>query len=280
MSFLSDLPLVSRLTARSPVVPVIRLAGVIAPAAGGLTGGRTLNLASVAAPLARAFGMKQAVAVALVINSPGGSPVQSALIHDRIRELSAEKKKPVLAFVEDVAASGGYWIALAGDEIFVDANSIVGSIGVISAGFGFQEAIAKLGIERRVHTKGKRKVMLDPFQAENPEDIERLENLQGEIHARFIDHVKARRGGRLKEPLPEGIFEGEIYTGARGVENGLVDALGHLRPVLRARFGDKVRLPVIGGGGGWLRRRLGLSHLPERLIEAMEHRAAWARFGL
>lgn len=280
MSFLSDLPLVSRLTARPPVVPVVRLAGVIAPATGGLTGGRTLNLASVAAPLARAFAVKNAPAVAIVINSPGGSPVQSALIHDRIRELSAEKKKPVLAFVEDVAASGGYWIALAGDEIFVDANSIVGSIGVISAGFGFQEAIAKLGIERRVHTKGKRKVMLDPFRPEDPEDVERLENLQGEIHARFIDHVKARRSGRLKEPLPEGIFEGEIYTGARGVENGLVDALGHLRPVLRARFGDKVRLPVIGGGGGWLRRRLGLSHLPERLIEAMEHRATWARFGL
>lgn len=280
MSFLSDLPLVSRLTARPPIVPVIRLAGVIAPAASGLTGGRSLNLASVAAPLARAFAVKNAPAVAIVINSPGGSPVQSALIHDRIRELAAEKKKPVLAFVEDVAASGGYWIALAGDEIFVDANSIVGSIGVISAGFGFQEAIAKLGIERRVHTKGKRKVMLDPFRAEDPEDVERLENLQGEIHARFIDHVKARRGGRLKEPLPEGIFEGEIYTGARGVENGLVDALGHLRPVLRARFGDKVRLPVIGGGGGWLRRRLGLSHLPERLIEAMEHRAAWSRFGL
>jgi len=280
VNILSRFPFLARFTARPPVVPVVRLAGVIAPAAGGLMGGRALNLAAVAAPLARAFAIKQAPAVALVINSPGGSPVQSALIHDRIRELSAEKKKPVLAFVEDVAASGGYWIALAGDEVFADANSIVGSIGVISAGFGFQEAIAKLGIERRVHTKGKRKVMLDPFRAEDPEDVERLENLQGEIHARFIAHVKARRGGRLKEPLPEGIFEGEIYTGAKGVEIGLVDALGHLRPILRARYGDKVRLPLLGGERGWLRRRLGLAQLPDQLIEAVEHRAAWSRFGI
>lgn len=280
MSFLSDFPLLSRLRSRAPVVPVVRLAGVIAPAMGGLMGGRALNLASVAAPLARAFAIKQAPAVAIVVNSPGGSPVQSALIHDRIRELSAERRKPVLAFVEDVAASGGYWIALAGDEVFVDASSIVGSIGVISAGFGFQEAIARLGIERRVHTKGRRKVMLDPFRPEDPEDVARLETLQGEIHARFIAHVRTRRGGRLKEPLPEGIFEGEVYTGARGVEIGLADAVGHLRPTLRARFGEKVKLPLIGAGGGWLRRRLGLAHLPGQFVEALEHRAAWARFGL
>lgn len=284
MTWFSDLPLVGRLAGRTPIVPVVRLTGVIAPAMGGFAASRGLNLAAVSGALDRAFSIKPAPAVALIVNSPGGSPVQSALIHDRIRELAAEKKKPVIAFVEDVAASGGYWIALAGDEIFADASSIVGSIGVISAGFGFQEAIARLGIERRVHTKGTRKVMLDPFRPEQPEDVERLENLQGEIHRRFIDHVRARRGGRLKEPLPDGIFEGEIFTGARGVEIGLIDGVGHIRTILRARFGDKVRLPVLGGERGWLRRRLGLSAMPglaaTQVIEAIEHRAGWARYGL
>jgi signal peptide peptidase SppA len=283
MSWIDDLPFIDRFRDRAPVVPVVRLAGVIAPA-GGLVGGRVLLLAGIAAGLHQAVAMKAAPAVALAINSPGGSPVQSALIHDRIRELSAEKKKPVLAFVEDVAASGGYWLALAGDEIFVDPSSIVGSIGVISAGFGFQEAIARLGIERRVHAQGRAKSMLDPFRPERPEDLARLDALQKEIHARFIDHVRARREGRLKEPHPDGLFEGEIFTGQKGVEIGLVDGIGHLRGVLRARFGDKVKLRVFGADRGWLRRRLGLAgataDLAEGLAAAIETRAHWQRYGL
>jgi serine protease SohB len=283
MTWIDELPFIDKFRNKVPLVPVVRLAGLIAPP-GGLTGGRTLNLSGVAGALEAAFSVKAAPAVALAINSPGGSPVQSALIHDRIRELAIEKKKPVLAFVEDVAASGGYWLALAGDEIFADASSIVGSIGVISAGFGFNEAIARLGIERRVHAQGRAKSMLDPFQPERPEDVARLEALQKEIHARFIDHVRSRRQGRLKEPHPEGLFEGEIYTGAKAAEFGLVDGIGHIRNVLRGRFGEKVKLRVFGAERSWLRRRLGLSEAPalfaERLIEAIEARAAWSRYGL
>lgn len=283
MTWIDELPFIDKFRNKVPLVPVVRLAGLIAPP-GGLTGGRTLNLSGVAGALEAAFSVKAAPAVALAINSPGGSPVQSALIHDRIRELAIEKKKPVLAFVEDVAASGGYWLALAGDEIFADASSIVGSIGVISAGFGFNEAIARLGIERRVHAQGRAKSMLDPFQPERPEDVARLEALQKEIHARFIDHVRSRRQGRLKEPHPEGLFEGEIYTGAKAAEFGLVDGIGHIRSVLRGRFGEKVKLRVFGAERSWLRRRLGLSEAPalfaERLIEAIEARAAWSRYGL
>lgn len=283
MTWIDELPFIDKFRNKVPLVPVVRLAGLIAPP-GGLTGGRTLNLSGVAGALEAAFSVKAAPAVALAINSPGGSPVQSALIHDRIRELAIEKKKPVLAFVEDVAASGGYWLALAGDEIFADASSIVGSIGVISAGFGFNEAIARLGIERRVHAQGRAKSMLDPFQPERPEDVARLEALQKEIHARFIDHVRTRRQGRLKEPHPEGLFEGEIYTGAKAAEFGLVDGIGHIRTVLRGRFGEKVKLRVFGAERSWLRRRLGLSEAPalfaERLIEAIEARAAWSRYGL
>ena len=266
---------------REPLVPVLRLHGVI----GNLpfrSGG--LNLAGLAGQIERAFGAKGAVAVALQINSPGGSPVQSALIHGRIRQLAAEKRLPVIAFLEDVAASGGYWLALAGDEIFADASSIVGSIGVISAGFGFTEAIARLGIERRVHAQGRAKSMLDPFRPERPEDLARLDALQKEIHARFIDHVRTRRGSRLKEPHPEGLFEGEIFTGAKAAEAGLVDGVGHLRTVLRGRFGDKLKLRVFGAERSWLRRRLGLAEAPalfaERLVEAIETRTAWSRYGL
>jgi signal peptide peptidase SppA len=265
---------------RGPVVPVVRLSGVIASS--GLLGARGLSIEGVAPVLARAFGQRAAKAVAIVVNSPGGSPVQSALIAQRIRLLANEKNLPVIAFVEDVAASGGYWLACAADEIIADPASIIGSIGVISAGFGFKDLIGKLGVERRVHTSGDRKAMLDPFRDENPEDVERLKRLQAEIHDGFQDWVRQRRGSRLKgdDSL---LFSGEFWTGRRGLELGLVDSLGELRAVLQARYGAKVHLPVITP-----RRRLlsrfglgsGIESIGPATLAALEERAHWQRFGL
>jgi signal peptide peptidase SppA len=226
--------------------------------------------------------VRGAKAVALIINSPGGSPVQSALIAQRIRLLAAEKNLPVLAFVEDVAASGGYWLACAADEIIVDPASIVGSIGVISAGFGFQDLLARAGIERRVHTSGERKAMLDAFRAEQPDDVDRLKRLQAEIHDGFKDWVRARRAGRLKGDEAS-LFSGEFWTGTRGLELGLVDGLGELRATLQARYGAKVRLPLIAQRRGLLQRfRLGagIDQLGPATLAAIEERQHWQRFGL
>ncbi len=267
-----------------PVVPVVRLAGVIA-GFGSPLGNTVLNLAGLAPQLDQAFNAAGAAAVALAINSPGGSPVQSALLHTRIRELATEKKLPVIAFAEDVAASGGYWLALAGDEIFADQTSIVGSIGVISAGFGFSDLISRIGIERRLHTEGTRKSLLDPFRPEKPEDIERLRRLQQDMHRRFVELVRERRDGKLKEPETNGVFEGDIFTGLRALELGLIDGIGHLRTVIRGRFGDKVRLHPIGAPRSWLRRRLGLTEptggdWAEGLLSAAEKRALWSHYGL
>src|SRR5262249_3637182 len=211
---------------RGPVVPVVRLSGVIA--ASGLLGNRGLSIESAAPLLRRAFDMRGAKAVALEINSPGGSPVQSALIGQRIRLLAEEKGLKVIAFVEDVAASGGYWLACAADEIIVDPHSIVGSIGVISAGFGFHDLIGRIGIERRLHTSGERKSMLDPFRPEKPEDVERLSSLQAEIHDGFKDWVRERRSGKLRADDAT-LFSGEFWDGRRGLELGLVDERGGLR---------------------------------------------------
>lgn len=265
---------------RTPVVPVVRLSGVIASM--GLLGARGLSIESVAPLLRRAFSVRGAKAVALAINSPGGSPVQSALIAQRIRLLAAEKELPVIAFVEDVAASGGYWLACAADEILVDPASIVGSIGVISAGFGFPETLARLGIERRVHTSGERKSMLDPFRPEKPEDVERLVRLQAEIHDGFKDWVRQRRGSRLKGEEAT-LFSGEFWTGKRGIELGLADGMGEMRATLQARYGAKVRLPVIAA-----RRRLlsrlglgsGLEMVGPATLAAIEERLHWQRYGL
>lgn len=266
---------------RAPTVPVVRLSGVIASSS-GLLAGRSLSIDQVAPLLKRAFDMRGAKAVALAINSPGGSPVQSALIAQRIRLHAAEKGLPVIAFVEDVAASGGYWLACAADEIIVDPSSIVGSIGVISASFGFQDLIARFGVERRVHTSGERKAMLDPFRPENPEDVERLKRLQAEIHDGFKDWVRQRRASRLKGD-EAALFNGEFWTGRRGLELGLADGLGELRATLQARYGAKVRLPVIGP-----RRRLlsrfglatGLDEIGPATLAAIEERLHWQRFGL
>jgi signal peptide peptidase SppA len=281
--FLSLLPERFR---RAPVVPVVRLSGTI----GAVTPLRPgLSLAGVTKTLERAFATKGAKAVALVINSPGGSPVQSHQIYARIRQLATEKKLPVLAFVEDVAASGGYMIACAGDEIFCDPSSILGSIGVVGGTFGFTELIKKVGIERRVYTSGANKVQLDPFLPENPEDVTRLKAIQRDIHDGFIDLVKASRGTRLKS---EGdyLFTGEYWAGERAVKLGLADGIGDLRSVLRVRYGEKVRMPVIAPPTGLLASLTGrkpgagvmisAAGLADEMISAMEARALWARYGL
>ena len=275
-----------RLRGDTPVVPVVRLSGVIGistPLKSGLT------LANVARPLERAFGMRRAQAVALVINSPGGSPVQSHLIYRRIRELAAESKRPVIAFAEDVAASGGYMIACAADEIICDPSSIVGSIGVVGGSFGFAKLMDKLGIERRLYTSGEHKAMLDPFLPENPEDVEKLKAVQREIHEGFIDLVKGSRGARLKGP-ENTLFSGEYWTGNTAIELGLADGIGDLRTTLRERFGDDVITPLIAPARGWFGRvQPGVSgfdrllrggDFAEDVISALETRAHWARYGL
>ncbi|SIO17962.1 S49 family peptidase [Vannielia litorea] len=255
---------------RPPLVSVIRLQGAIG------MGARGMNDAAMAAPIERAFRKGKPAAVALQINSPGGSPTQSALIAARIRRLSEEKGVPVFAFVEDVAASGGYWLATAADEIIVDANSITGSIGVISASFGLTEFIQKHGIERRVHTAGESKSFMDPFRPEKPEDVARLKALQKVIHGNFIDQVKSRRGPRLAEGAD--LFTGDIWVGPQAVEVGLADAVGHLVPTMKARFGDKTRF-IVHGPRRSLLRRLGAEAVTGA-VGAAEERAMWARFGL
>src|ERR1700761_3722482 len=269
------------------VVPVVRLSGVI----GAVTPLRQgMTLAGVAKMLERAFATKNAKAVALLINSPGGSPVQSRQIYLRIRQLATEKKLPVLVFVEDVAASGGYMIACAGDEIFCDPSSILGSIGVVGGTFGFQELIKKIGVERRLYTAGAHKAMLDPFLPENPDDVARVKALQREIHAIFISLVKQSRGAKLKG-ADDVLFTGEYWAGETSVSLGLADAIGDLRSVLRARYGDKVKTPVIAPSTGLLSGLLGrksggaatladgVAGLPDELISALETRAIWAKFG-
>jgi signal peptide peptidase SppA len=287
-SLLKYLPL-RRFQEPPPVVSVLRLAGVI----GGLGRFRRgLSLGSQAQLIDRAFKAPRLGAVALAINSPGGSPVQSALIAERIRALASEKEVPVIAFTEDVAASGGYWLACAADEIYAHESSIIGSIGVISASFGFPDLLSRIGVERRIHTAGERKSMLDPFQAEQPEDVDRLKAIQTDIHGGFKDYVRARRGERLKGEESD-LFSGEFWTGRRALELGLVDGLGDLRQVLRARFGERVRLRVIDGprrfrlpfalaAGGGIGHGAGadLAASAQALVEAAEERALWSRYGL
>ncbi|MGI9395434.1 MAG: S49 family peptidase [Boseongicola sp.] len=255
-----------------PVVSVIRLQGIIAAQARG----GSLNDTSLAAIMQKAFTRGKPTAIALAINSPGGSPSQSSLISARIRRLADEKGVKVYAFVEDVAASGGYYIAAAADEIWVDPHSIVGSIGVISSGFGFNELIERYGVERRVYTAGKSKSMLDPFRPENPEDVARLKVLQEHIHEGFIEHVRQRRGERLNKEME--LFNGDIWVGSKALESGLIDGVGHLVPKMKELFGDKVVLrpyrqprPFLG--------RLGAQMAGDAISE-VEDRAAFSRFGI
>lgn len=274
------------LRSEAVTIPVVRLQGTIMASASPVR--QHLSLSSTAGLLEKAFAYS-APAVAISINSPGGSPVQSRLIYKRIRDLAEEKKRTVLVFVEDVAASGGYLIALAGDEIIADPSSIVGSIGVVSAGFGFQEMIGKIGVERRVHTSGRNKAILDPFQPEKEDDVKHLKAIQEELHGIFINLVKERRGGRLADH--DDLFTGLFWSGDRGRELGLVDALGDMRSYLKSRYGAKTRLKLVSQPRGLFGRRLSLFGTEERgsdiaaaatagLLQAVEEQALWRRYGL
>ena len=269
-----------------PVVPVVRLSGVIGVSTPLRPG---LMISTAAKTLERAFSVRNARAVALLINSPGGSPSQSHLIYRRIRDLSAEKKIPVIAFVEDVGASGGYMLSCAADEIICDQFSIVGSIGVVGGSFGFAKLMDKLGVERRLYTSGEHKAMLDPFLPEDAGDVKRLKAIQKDIHERFIALVKERRAGKLKGP-EKTLFSGEFWTAPKAIEFGLADSIGDMRSVLRARYGEKVRTPLISAERSLFGRRLqgvglaaalaGQPGLADDLVSALETRALWARYGL
>jgi signal peptide peptidase SppA len=278
---------IERLRNPPPVVAVVRFDGVI----GARQSRESLSLASHAGALEKAFGVSALAAVALSINSPGGSPVQSALLYRRIRQLAEEKGIPVFAFAEDVAASGGYWLALAGDEIYAEEASLLGSIGVVTSSFGVHRLIERFGIERRLHTAGEHKAMLDPFLPEDPADVTRLSALQRDIHDSFKEHVKRRRDGKI-DAADETLFSGEVLTGRMALARGLIDGIGDLRSVMRARFGDTVRLVSIAHQR---RRRWWLSRLRPtaeygphgamaapiaEFLDWLEARALWARFGL
>jgi signal peptide peptidase SppA len=267
---------------KRPVVSVLRFEGVIVPRQRR----GSVSLTTHAAAIEKAFRVSGLVAVAIVVNSPGGSPVQSALLYRRIRQLAEEKHIPVIAFAEDVAASGGYWLALAGDEIFGEETSLLGSIGVISAGFGFYQLIGRLGIERRLHTAGERKSLLDPFLPEEPSDVARLTALQQDIHQSFKEHVRRRRAGKIDE-ADETLFTGDVVTGRMALERGLIDGIGELRTVMRARYGDRVKFRPVAAER---RRWLPLSRLPfvgrepvslmTEFVDWIETRLLWARYGL
>jgi serine protease SohB len=270
-----------------PVVPVVRLSGVI----GATTPMRPgLMLSNTARALERAFETRNARAVALIINSPGGSPAQSHLIFRRIRQLAAEKNLPVIAFIEDVGASGGYMLACAADEIICDPFSIVGSIGVVGGSFGFPKLMEKLGVERRLYTSGERKAMLDPFQPEKPEDVKRIKAIQKDIHEHFIALVEERRGSKLKNSEKKTLFSGEFWTAQTAIEFGLADSIGDLRSTLRERYGEKVRMPLISTERTIFGRKIpgftSLENLARQpglvadLLAAVEERAWWSRYGL
>lgn len=275
---------------RRPVVPVLRLSGPIGMASPLRSG---LSLATAATAIERAFSLSRSPAVAILVNSPGGSPVQSSLIFRRLRALAEEKGKTVHVFCEDLAASGGYYLAVAGDHIWADASSIIGSIGVISASFGLDKAIDRLGIERRVYTSGEHKGSLDVFQPENADDVARLKAIQRDVHDVFIGVVKERRAGRLKGPDSE-LFTGAFWSAPKALELGLIDGISDVRSKMRELYGDNVRLRLVPIASGSLLSRLRRSPLLGRadalpdwrgsladdLLSAIEARALWSRFGL
>jgi signal peptide peptidase SppA len=279
-----------RFRSSGPVVSVIRMEGVIASGRAGFRSSQ-INMETLSDPLDRAFKVPDVKAVILLINSPGGSPVQSSLIAKRVRALADEKEVPVFAFAEDVAASGGYWLACSADEIYADTSSIIGSIGVIFTGFGFQEFIKRYGIERRVYTAGDHKGSLDPFLDENNDDIDRLKKAQSGIHESFKALVRSRRFGKI-DASEEKLFSGEFWTGTQALELGLIDGIGDLRSVMRERFGNKVKFNIIPQRKSWLKDRLGIGSKissekfstsnawVDAAIGNIEERLIWSRFGL
>jgi serine protease SohB len=265
-----------------PQVAVLRFDGLI-----GMRGQRGLSLRRFAPAIERAFSLRNLKAVALAVNSPGGSPAQSSLLFRRIRQLAEEKDVPVVAFAEDVAASGGYWLALAADEVFAEETSLVGSIGVITASFGFVDAMRKLGVQRRLYTAGENKSLLDPFLTEDPKGVERLTALQRDMHESFKDLVRIRRAAKLKAE-ESALFSGDVFTGRRAFELGLIDGIGDLRGVMRQRYGDTVKLRAVEPERrrfsflSWfgIPRRPDIADIAADLLARVEERLIWARFGL
>lgn len=271
----SRIPKIGDRVERKDVVAVVKLHGVINPQPSPLARG-VINLASVESALTRAFGHDRLKAVALQINSPGGAPTQSGLVAERIRELADSKQVPVLAFAEDVAASGGYWLACAADEIYAHRTSLVGSIGVITGSFGFAGLLERFGVERRLYTAGENKSRLDPFSPEKPEDVEWLRKLHGQLHDMFVSWVRQRRGERLVES--QELFNGDVWLGAKAQELGLIDGLGNLREVMKQRYPDAEL--VVAEPKKPLLARLGIGAPAAAALDALANRAAWSRFGL
>lgn len=278
---------IARFRAPAPTVGVLRLYGVIGTPS---PWSRHLSLAGLAQGIEKVFKFRHLKAVALAINSPGGSAAQSALIARRIRAIAEEKDVPVFAFAEDVAASGGYWLACAGDEIYADENSVIGSIGVVSAGFGLDGLIERIGVERRLYTAGDKKALLDPFLRAKPEDVKLLQEIQSDVHESFKRMVRERRRGKLRADEDE-LFSGQFWTGRKALELGLIDGIGDLRTVMRERFGDKVKLRPAGLRRSWWQRRHGHgiaggaaapgpADWADGALAAVEERLWWNRFGL
>ena len=260
------------------IIPTLRLSGVIGQA-GLMRSG--LNIASLDKQIDKLFADKKSPAVALVINSPGGSPTQSSLIAEKIIKQSKEKNKKVYAFVEDVAASGGYWLACASDEIYIDNNSILGSIGVISPGFGFTELIKKIGIDRRVYTSGKSKSFLDPFKEEKSEDIQRLKDIQEQIHENFISYVKSRRGSKINLKNLDEVFSGLFWVGQKAIDLGLADGIGSINYIIKEKFGKNAKIKYVDQKKSFIQKRLSTSLINgDEIIQKIEEKALWSRFGL
>ena len=264
---------------KKKIIPHIRLTGVIGSAGRFKQG---IDFSGQQEIIKKAFSFKKAKSIAISINSPGGSPVQSHLIHDYIRQLAKKNKKKVIVFAEDVAASGGYLIACAGDEIYANSSSIVGSIGVISASFGFQDAIKKIGVQRRVYTAGKNKSTLDPFKEEKEEDIERIKKLQLELHSDFIEVVKKSRGVKLKDPEKNNTFTGEFWSGSASINLGLIDGIGNAEQILREKFGEDIVIKKLEKQKSFIAKKLSSSidNQIDNIVSVIEERALWQKFGL
>lgn len=264
----------------APVVAILSLEGVIGSSS---RFSAALNLAGVEEKIDQAFEVKNVKAVALAVNSPGGSPVQSELIMRRIQKISQEKKIPVYAFAEDVAASGGYLISLAAEEIYAHEASIVGSIGVISTGFGYSKAIEKIGVERRIYAAGDNKSILDPFQPEKDKDVKLLKELQKEIHDFFKNLVKERRGDRLKG-IQKIMFSGQFWAGKEAMKLGLVDGIGDIHSVMKEKLGDKTKFKRVKEEKGFIKSLLGMGmakpRISDEILGTLESRSLWERFGL
>jgi len=264
---------------KKKIIPHIRLTGVIGSVGRFKQG---IDFSGQQEIIKKAFSFKKAKSIAISINSPGGSPVQSHLIHDYIRQLAKKNKKKVIVFAEDVAASGGYLIACAGDEIYANSSSIVGSIGVISASFGFQDAIKKIGVQRRVYTAGKNKSTLDPFKEEKEEDIERIKKLQLELHSDFIEVVKKSRGVKLKDPEKNNTFTGEFWSGSASIKLGLIDGIGNAEQILREKFGEDIVIKKLEKQKSFIAKKLSSSidSQIDNIASVIEERALWQKFGL